>query len=65
VLNADTKRSAVEAFVRTTALDPDRAWRVVPNRNGKINKVLPDPSGRPLSGWYAYLTRALETERTI
>jgi hypothetical protein len=59
VLNADTKRSAVETAVRDSAPDPQRPWRVVANTRGRINKVLPGPAGQPLPGWYAYLVRPL------
>lgn len=59
VLNADTKRAAVEGFLRASAQDPERAWRVVANARGRVNKVLPNPEGEPLPGWYAYLVRPL------
>ena len=42
-LNADTKRSAVEAVVRGCAAEPDSPWRIVANRRGRFNKVLPGP----------------------
>ncbi len=57
VLNADTKRSAVQAFVRASATDPDRPWLVVASRGGHATKVLPGPDAEPAPGWYAYLTR--------
>jgi hypothetical protein len=59
VLNADTKRTAVEAFVRLSDTDPDQPWRVVANRRGRVNKVLPYPHSDPLPGWYAYLSPPL------
>ena len=59
VLNADTKRAAVETFVRDSTPDPFRAWRVAANTRGRVNKVLPDPAGQLLPGWYAYLVRPL------
>jgi len=55
VLNADTKRAAVEAYVRASASDPDRPWLVVTSRGGHATKVLPSPGGEPAPGWYAYL----------
>ena len=58
-LNADTKRAAVETFLRDGATNPQRPWRVVANARGRINKVLPNPDAAPLPGWYAYLTRPL------
>ena len=57
VLNADTRRAAVEAFVRASAADPDRPWLVVASQRGHATKVLPNPDGIPAPGWYAYLTR--------
>lgn len=64
-LNADTKRAAVESFVRDSWPDPDRPWRVIANRRGQVNKVLPGPDPEPLPGWYAYLTRPLGNGETI
>jgi len=57
VLNADTKRAAVDTFVRDSTPDPTRPWSVIANSRGRVNKVLPNPAGDPLPGWYAYLTR--------
>lgn len=65
VLNADTKRVAVEVFVRDNLSEPNRPWRVVANRGGRINKVLPGPDPELLPGWYAYLTRPLATPGVI
>jgi hypothetical protein len=65
VLNADTKRAAVEWFVDASASEPDRLWRVVANRRGRINKVLPDPTGSPLPGWYSYLRQPADEEQAI
>jgi hypothetical protein len=65
VLNADTKRTAVETFVRESTAYPERPWRVVANRRGRLNKVLPGPSPEPLPGWYAYLIRPLSREGVI
>jgi hypothetical protein len=58
-LNADTKRAAVAAFLRDSATNPQRPWRVIANARGRVNKVLPNPDAAPLPGWYAYLTRPL------
>jgi hypothetical protein len=57
VLNADTKRAAVSAYVRASAADPDRPWLVVASRGGHATKVLPGPGAEPAPGWYAYLKR--------
>jgi hypothetical protein len=43
MLNADTKRAAVEAFLRRAAADPDRPWLVVASSRGHATKVLPGP----------------------
>ncbi|HXF50611.1 MAG TPA: hypothetical protein VNM43_02880 [Dehalococcoidia bacterium] len=64
-LNADTKRAAVEAFVKESGLDPEWPWRVVRTRQGRITKVIPRPEPDPLPGWYAYLTRPLGAEGEI
>lgn len=57
VLDADTKRTAVQAFLRAAAADPDRPWLVTTTRTGRAVKVLPGPRDEPAQGWYAYLTR--------
>jgi hypothetical protein len=57
VLNADTKRAAVESFVRTSAAQPDRPWLVMASQRGHATKVLPSSTAGPEPGWYAYLTR--------
>lgn len=64
-LNVDTKRAAVETFVRESSPEPERPWRVVINRRGRINKVLPGTGPDVLPGWYAYLTRAWDAEGVI
>lgn len=64
-LNADTKRAAVEEFVRASEADPNQPWRVVANRRGRVNKVLPHSDPRTLPGWYAYLSRPLAEEESI
>lgn len=65
VLNADCKRAALQQFVTESESQLARPWRVVANRRGRINKVLPGPDASPLPGWYAYLTRPLDEELTI
>jgi hypothetical protein len=59
VLNADTKRAAVEAFLRDSGDNPERRWRVIANAQGRINKVLPYLETDVAPGWYASLTRPL------
>lgn len=64
VLNADTKRAAVEEFVHTSKTSPDQPWRAVANRR-RVNKVLPHSDPRTLPGWYAYLSLPLAEEESI
>jgi hypothetical protein len=63
VLNADTKRRAVEAFLHESGDAPERPWRVIANQRGRVNKVLPGPGLSP--GWYAYLEPPLDAEGSI
>jgi hypothetical protein len=62
-LAADTTRAAVQTIVNRTTADPEVRWRVVANQLGRINKLIVGNQIEP--GWYAYLTRAFETETTI
>jgi hypothetical protein len=62
VLNADTTRSAVEAFLRDGA---DRLWSVVANTRGRWNKVTFRTDGRPTPGWYCYLTEEARAGVTL
>lgn len=62
VLKADTKRAAVTAYTHLARRDgPDTPWKVVANRRGMVNKVLPDAAIDALPGWYCYLTHPLTT----
>jgi hypothetical protein len=65
VVNADTKRAAVEQFVRDSNNDPERDWQVNENRRGRINKVTPNADGPPLPGWYAYLSSPWTEQATL
>lgn len=58
-LNADTKRSAVAAALRSVGRTRSPAWRVIANRRWQVSKVVPNPTGEPLRGWCAYLTQPL------
>ncbi len=62
VLNGDTKRSAVEAFVAERPLGP---WRVVASRSGVMNKVTFRVDGRAQPGWYCYLQDPAEMEHEL
>jgi hypothetical protein len=58
VLNRDTKRAAVRAFLAaaTTAGGAARLpWHVTANSRGTINRVSYRPDDGPTPGWYAYL----------
>jgi hypothetical protein len=58
VLNRDTKRSAVHAFLAAAADagGGDRLrWHVTANARGVINRVTYRPDDAPTPGWYAYV----------
>ena len=58
VLNADTKRQAVQAFVdHASVAGINSGWAVIPTgRSGKLTKVTFAPGNKPVPGWYAYTT---------
>ena len=64
-LNADTTRRSVQSYVLKNTSHPTRPWRVIRNRRGRINKVLPGPGPEPLPGWFAYLREPLTEEGYI
>jgi hypothetical protein len=56
VLNADTKRAAVAEYVKETERrGADIPWSILPNRNGRWNKLTFKEDGEPTAGWYCYL----------
>ena len=58
VLNRDTKRSAVRAFLTAAARAGGAEhlrWHVTANARGVINRVSYRPDDEPTPGWYAYL----------
>jgi hypothetical protein len=68
VLNRDTKRSAVAAFLAVA----DRAggaahltWHVTTNSRGVINRVAYRPDDGPTPGWYAYLRIPMERAQQL
>jgi len=63
VLNADTKRVAVEEYVRDVQVrGADLRWNILPNqRNGKLNKLGFRADGKSTPGWYCYLTEPAST----
>jgi hypothetical protein len=62
-LAADTTRQAVERVLDEIAAHPERPWRVVRNRRGRITKV--QATEREVPGWYAYIHPALPGEVEI
>jgi len=66
VLNADTKRAAVEVFLaEVNARGVDIPWRILPNNRGTLNKVDFLRSGPPVAGWYCYLEQPATEEGTL
>lgn len=60
VLNVDTKRSAVAAYLgHVRRLGPDLPWRVIANNRGTVNKVVFSDDPADVAGWYHYLRRPL------
>jgi hypothetical protein len=57
VLNADTKRAAVQAYVNDAETRrPEVPWRILPSRGSqRWNKLVFHPDGRQTPGWYCYL----------
>jgi hypothetical protein len=66
VLNSDTKRFAIEEFVKdASANGPDEPWSVVPNRLGRVNKIAFRADGTETPGSYCYLGEPLPERRKI
>lgn len=66
VLNADTKRAAVEQFVDDTRVrGADVPWSVVPNQRGRVNKLAFRADGAETPGWYCYLLEPLSAPRKV
>ncbi len=59
-MNSDTKRAAVEEYVKEAqARGTDLPWSVRPNSlNGHWNKLVFRTDGEPTPGWYCYLQPA-------
>jgi hypothetical protein len=58
VLNRDTKRAAVEAFLEASARSGGASnldWYVTENSRGKVNRVTYRSDEGPTPGWYAYV----------
>ena len=68
VLNRDTKRAAVLAFLSAaaTAGGADRLpWHVTANSRGTVNRVSYRPDDGPTPGWYAYLRTPVAEPRGL
>ncbi len=64
-LNADTKRVGVERYLERVARSgPEQPWYVVPNRNGRINRVAPGVP-EPIAGFYLYSREPLVAPVTV
>jgi hypothetical protein len=60
VLNSDTKRAAVEAYLAAVGdQGPELPWRVVANQRGRVNKVLYGDLDRA-PGWFCYTLAPLD-----
>jgi hypothetical protein len=66
-LNSDTKRGAVQEFVKeANANGPDALWSVVLNRRGLLlNKLAFRADGATTPGWYCYLREPLDASDKI
>ena len=66
VLNADTKRAAVQEYLSYVAENgADSPWPVVANQRGTVNKVVFRAEGVATPGWYAYTTKSLPSPTAI
>jgi hypothetical protein len=58
-LNADTKRLAIQEYVKTArARGADLPWSVISNRDGPYNKLVFRADREKTPGWYCYLRPA-------
>jgi hypothetical protein len=68
VLNRDTKRAAVEAFLEEAAAAGGAAnlrWHITANRRGPINRVSYRRDNAATPGWYAYLRDTIAESREL
>jgi hypothetical protein len=68
VLNRDTKRVAVEAFLEAVARSGGASnldWHITSNSRGKVNRVTYRPDEEPTPGWYAYVHAAEPAPRRL
>jgi hypothetical protein len=68
VLNRDTKRAAVHAFLAAATQAGGAGnlpWHITANRNGTVNRVSYRPDDQETPGWYAYVRRAASEPRDL
>lgn len=66
ILNADTKRAAVEQFLAVVAeRGAESAWTVLTNQKGVFNKVGFRSDGSTTPGWYCYLVPPAEKRGVV
>ena len=66
MLNSDTKRVAIEEFVKDAGANgAEKPWSVVQNRLGRLNKLAFRADGAETPGWYCYLLEPLPEPRKI
>lgn len=66
VLNSDTKRAAIQEFVKNAdECGSDAPWSVVANKLGPLNKLVFRPDGTATPGWYCYLREPLTAPRKV
>lgn len=68
VLNRDTKRAAVQAFLAEAARvggAGNLRWRVTANNRGTINRVTYRADEQPTPGWYVYLRKPASEAREL
>lgn len=65
-LNADTKRAAVEQYVKEIHVrGADATWSVIPNRRGRLNKLTFREDSADTPGWYCYLRQPLSVPQRV
>ena len=60
MLNADTRRAAVAAYLEHVRRSgPELPWRAVASRGGTVSKVVFSDDLAEAAGWYLYLRKPL------
>jgi hypothetical protein len=66
VLNADTKRAAVAAYLEHVRQSgPELPWRATASSRGTVNKVVFSDDPAEAAGWYLYLRKPLEQPQAL